>query len=151
YAFGARQQQREQVGLVVVRVDDVDAAFAHQLAQRRPDGDIEGTALGDFHVVDAEPRGAFGDAEGAVAGVADVAHRDGKAPVGALRAEQNGLLRSAAGAADAAQLENTDGFGDHEFVTRSTLSTESPACAARLRVAAALMASLAQAPTTDQS
>ena len=46
--------QREQVGLVFVRVHDVDALLAHQPPQRGDHRRVERVPLGDLDVVDAE-------------------------------------------------------------------------------------------------
>src|SRR6185436_7822307 len=117
-------------------MDDVDAARPHDLAQRGPDAAIEGAPLDHFRVVDAVLAGAVADGEGAVARVADVADGDLDARIGALGAEQDRLLRSAARAAGAPQLLHT-----HSSVHRAVTS-------AWMRVAAAGTPRSRQSPTS---
>src|SRR6185503_18492005 len=132
-------------------MDDVDAARPHDLAQRGPDAAIEGAPLDHFRVVDAVLAGAVADGEGAVARVADVADGDLDARIGALGAEQDRLLRSAARAAGAPQLQHT-----YSSVHRAVTSAWIRAAAAgtprtRRSDAAASACSAARAPIAHQS
>ena len=106
-AFGERPG--EPVGLVVVRVDDVDAPIEDELAQLRPDPGVERVALDDLGVVEAELGGAAIEREDFVASIADVA--DGESDARRIvdaRAVQDRLVGPAARAPHAAELEHTD-------------------------------------------
>ena len=105
--FGASQQKRQQIRLVVVPVHDIDSTIADEAAKGRPDAAIERMALVHLDVVHPQSRGELIERVGLVAPIADVTHGHPKMlRVGACRADENGLLRSAAGAADASKLEN---------------------------------------------
>jgi hypothetical protein len=109
WAVELRDEQREEVGLVFVRVHDVDAALAHDRAQLRHDRRIERMGFGDLDVGDAERPRPLVDGEDTVALIADVTHGHIEAGrVGQRRAEQDRLLRPAARAEDAAQFEDAD-------------------------------------------
>ena len=70
------EQPYQQIGLVVVGVDDVDAAFANDTAQGRQHGDVERVLFGDLEVLDPEAGRAFVNPEHPVADVPDVADGD---------------------------------------------------------------------------
>src|SRR5438105_1693546 len=152
-AFGARDQQRQQIGLVLVPVNDVDAALADDAAQLSPYAAIERVAFDDLDVVDAETPRAIPDAVREVAAVADVADGNLEASaIGARRAHEDRLLGSAARAADASQLENPDRFAhDRVHALVWIASSGSGAAFERRGAAAPATAAHASAPTTDQS
>ena len=106
----ARDEQRQEVALVVVRVNDVDAALADQGPRLAPRARIERVPLADLDVVDGQRSRPLIDVIDLVAQVAQVADGDGvPVAIGARRAEQDRLLRTAAGPAHAAELEHAKG------------------------------------------
>ena len=135
------QEPHQEIGLVIVRVDDVDAPFADDAAQRRQDRHVERMLLRDLEVLDAEAGGALVDPEHRVANVADVADRDvPRCRVRLGGAEQNRLLRATAGPADAAQLENAnrvahalvpEGRPEREAVWRTRCGVRTTSASAR--------------------
>jgi hypothetical protein len=108
-AGGFGQQQRKQIGLVVVSVKQIDLPLRDQLLQLSPDVRIERVPFLHFHVVDRRSRRSLMDLEHFVALIPQVAHRNLRV-LGVRHggAEQDGLLRPAAGAAHAAQFENAN-------------------------------------------
>jgi hypothetical protein len=86
-------------------MNDVNLPLPHQLSKGVPRRQVEGVALLNLEVIDAELGCPAIDLEGAVTSIAKVANRHVKAAgIGTGRAQENGLFRSAAGAANAAKL-----------------------------------------------
>src|SRR6266508_5296739 len=109
HSIGSSEKERQQVGLVIVRVDDVDLTLANEPAKGCPDAMVERVALEDFNVVDREPGGETVKCEHLISTIADVTDRDSKASsVRSCRAVENGLFRSTADATDASKLENAN-------------------------------------------
>src|SRR5262249_51299167 len=136
--FESRQDEREQIGLVVVGVDDVDSAPTDERAKRRPDRTVEGVPLDDFLVDDPEIPCAAIECEYPVARVADVADH-GLDTARALQrgARENRLVRAATGAPHAAELEDPNVL--HRIGARAVCGygTWPRWCEARLTIAAA--------------
>ena len=106
-AVGASQEKRQQIGRAVMPVHGIDATVAEQTAKGGPDTSIERMALVDLDIIHAHVGGEPVERIHLVAPITDVAHGDAKTPrIGAGGADQDGFLRSAAGAADASKLEN---------------------------------------------
>src|SRR6266508_3245338 len=94
HSIGSSEKERQQVGLVIVRVDDVDLTLANEPAKGCPDAMVERVALEDFNVVDREPGGETVKCEHLISTIADVTDRDSKASsVRSCRAVANLTLR----------------------------------------------------------
>ena len=104
----APEEPGEQIGLVVVRVHDIDLALPDEVAELEPDGRIERVPFENFDVVDRGVLRALRDAKRLVASIAQIAHRDVKTAIGEGRAEQDGLFGTAARAAHASQFKNAN-------------------------------------------
>ena len=66
--------------------------------------------FGYFDIIDVQIGSLNIDAKGRIAGVPEIANRDGEMTrIGASGALQDGLLRPAAGATDAAKLQDANG------------------------------------------
>ena len=79
---------------------DVNPAIADESGEGRPDSRVQGVPLANLHLIDRQLPRAIVDPEDRIAEIADVADRDREArPIRSLRAEQNRLFGSAAGAA----------------------------------------------------
>ena len=109
HSLCAMQQPREHVCLVVVGMDDVDAAVLNEPAKHRPDGAIEGMALDNLHVIDRQIARLLIDGEDRISGVPYVTDRDRvPARIAACRSQENRFLRSSASPPHAPQLEHAD-------------------------------------------
>src|SRR5262245_2927551 len=104
HGFAPAEEPGQEVGLVIVRVHDIDLALAHYPPQRRPDRPIERIALDHLDVVEAELGGATIEREHLIALVTDVA--DGRRNPGGIEqtgAGQDRLVRPASRAPYAAE------------------------------------------------
>ena len=114
----AGERKRDEVRLVIVRVNDVDRARTDDVDERPPDGRIERVPLADLDVLDAQVGRAGVDGEGGIALVAQVADRDrGARGIHARGARENRLLGPAARAAHASQLEDANGISDFSHLS----------------------------------
>ena len=106
----AGERKRDEVRLVIVRVNDVDRARTDDVDERPPDGRIERVPLADLDVLDAQVGRAAVDGEDGIALVAQVADRG-------RGARENRLLGPAARAAHASQLEDANGISDFSHLS----------------------------------
>jgi hypothetical protein len=103
------EQHGEQIGLVVVRVHDLNAVTADDVPEPRPDRRIDRRTLRQLDISQVEFLRAAADVTAIVIGGAQIADRDlERSPIAQRGARENRLLRTATGSENAAQLEHAN-------------------------------------------